>query len=170
MNKPFTSEYNPYFQKYIDLVPSEEYLENFNANTTDVIAFFENIPLAKHNYKYEPNKWSIKQVLMHIIDTERVFAYRLLVILRKDETTVLQPYDDDLYASNVNVDNREMSDILEEFQLVRKNTAFLLKEVDENQSQLTAKIDQNPISVRAIAYILLGHAKHHLSVITERYL
>jgi hypothetical protein len=169
MTKPSNNEFNSYFQPYIDLVSDEDYFENLTKNTTDILTHFEGIPLEKHNYAYEENKWSIKQVLMHIIDTERIFAYRLLVIIRKDVATKLQSYDDDLYASNVNVDNRQMSSLLEEFQVVRKNTEFILKNVDEDQSQLTGKVNDNIFSVRAIAYLLLGHAKHHSNVIHERY-
>lgn len=169
MNKPTKEEYDPYFQQYIDLVSTEDYFESFEKNTEEIHSYFEKVPSKKHNYAYDKDKWSIKQVLMHIIDTERIFAYRLLVILRKDNVTKLQSYDDNLYASNVNVDNRNMSSLLEEFNAVRKNTLFLLRNVDEDQSQLVGEIGQNTISIRAIAYLLLGHPKHHMRVISERY-
>lgn len=170
MNKPTSEEYNPYFQRYIDLVSAEDYFENFQKNTEEIISFFDNIPLEKHNYAYEKDKWSVKQVLMHIIDTERIFAYRLLVILRNDTATKLQSYNDNLYAANVNVDKRKMNSLLEEFQAVRKNTHFILSNTNEDQSRLSGEVSGNSISVRAMAYILLGHAQHHASIITERYL
>ena len=169
MNRPLSDEFNPYFQGYIDLVSNEDYFESFSKNTAEILRSFENIPLEKHNYAYEKGKWSIKQVLMHIIDTERIFAYRLLVIVRRDTGTKLQSYDDNLYASNVNVDKRQMSSLLEEFQAVRKNSELILSNLDENQGKLKGKVGENPFSVRAIAYLLLGHAKHHLNVVSERY-
>lgn len=170
MNKPSSEEYNPYFQKYIDLVSSGDYFENFENDIAEIENYFENVPLEKQTYSYAEGKWSIKQVLMHIIDTERSFAFRLLVIIRKDIMTLLQPYDDNLYASNANVENREMSSLLEEFKAVRKNTEFLLKNLDEKGTKTTGQLGAYKISARAIGYILLGHSKHHLSVLKERYL
>ena len=170
MNKPLKGEYNPYFQSYIDLVSPGDYFENFSRNTDEILRYFGEIPPEKHSYAYAQDKWSIKQVLMHIIDTERVFSYRLLVTLRRDTSTKLQSYDDNLYAANVNVENRQMNSLLEEFEAVRKNTEFILRNLHEDQTQLTAKIGENSISVRAMAYILLGHPKHHMNVVNERYL
>ena len=90
MNRPEKIEYNPYFQSYIDLVELGDFQEIFTKNTKQTIDFFNSIPLEKHNYKYGIDKWTIKEVLMHIIDTERVFAYRTLVCLRGDNKTSLQ--------------------------------------------------------------------------------
>lgn len=169
MNKPNTKEYNPYFNQYIDLVPEGEYLNIFENNTNEIVQFFESIPEEKENYCYAQGKWSIKQVLMHIIDTERVFAYRLLVIIRKDELMPLYPFSENLYAASLHVEKKPLKDIIEEFKAVRMSTYFLLKNTNETESKLSKDIGDYPMSVRAIAYLLLGHALHHKNVVEERY-
>ncbi|MBK6835345.1 MAG: DinB family protein [Bacteroidetes bacterium] len=170
MQKPEQNEYNPYFQNYLNLVGEGNFFELFTQNTIDCISFFESLPKEKHNYQYAAGKWSVKQVLMHIIDTERVLSYRALVGARGDNTTQLQSYDDDAYANNVDVSNRSLESIIEEFKTIRRATELLYENITEEQSKFKASTQNYPITPRALGFIMIGHCKHHLNVLKERYL
>lgn len=170
MNRPEKNEYNPYYQEYIDLVALGDFNSVFNRNTDDMVTFFSQIPDNKHDYSYAENKWTIKEVLMHIIDTERVYAYRTLVCLRGDNQTPLLSMDDMLYASNIDVTTRTMASLLEEFKVVRNNSSLLLKNVTEEQSKFLGNGIPHSFSGRALGYIMIGHILHHIQIINERYL
>ncbi len=170
MNRPEKNEYNPYFQSYIDLVELGDFQKNFTEHTKNSIDFFKSIPLDKHNYKYGIDKWTIKEVLMHIIDTERVFAYRTLVCLRGDNSTPLHSMDDNLYASNVDVTQRTMESLLDEFTTVRNNSSLLFQNVTEEQSRFLGNAVTHQFSARALGLIMMGHILHHIEIIKIRYL
>jgi hypothetical protein len=170
MNRPNPNEYNPYFQKYIELVPEGDFDRLFQQSETDLLELFSGIPEDRHDYQYSPDKWTVKQVLLHIIDTERVFAYRSLVAARGDATTLLMPYDDDWYVAQVDISARTLRSLLEEFQIVRKATASIFENLTDSQSQFKANAISHPITARAMGYILIGHIKHHLNILKARYL
>ena len=170
MNRPDKNEYNPYFQHYIDLVESGEFLAVFDRNTEQTGRYFNNIPTDKHDYRYAEGKWTIKEVLMHIIDTERVFAYRTLVCLRGDHATPLHSMDDNLYASNIDVSSRTMESLIREFGVVRSNSRLLFENVTEVQSKFLGNGVTHPFSARALGLIMMGHILHHMNIINERYL
>ncbi len=170
MHKPETNEYNPYFQNYLNLVGDGDFFDLFKQNTSDCIFFFESLPKEKHNYRYAEGKWSMKKVLMHIIDTERVLSYRALVGARGDNKTELQAFDDDAYASNVDVSNRSLESIIEEFKTIRRATELLYENMTEEQSKFKANTVTYTITPRALGFIMIGHCKHHLNVLKERYL
>lgn len=172
MQKPLEGEYNPYFKKYIDLVPEGDFLFLLKQNLNEAVSFFESIPFEKHNYQYAVGKWTIKEVLMHIMDTERVMSYRALVSARADKTTILYTMDEDLYAAaaNVNISRRTMEDLLIELKAIRVATEKLYENITENQSKFLASGLTHPISARALGYIMIGHVLHHLNVVKERYL
>lgn len=170
MNLPDSNEYNPYFDKYIALVPKGSFLDLFKENTAQTIRFFKNIPNDKHEYRYALDKWTCKDILMHIIDTERVMSYRVLVAMRGDATTPLSPVDENLYARNVDVSSRSMEDLLEEFEIVRRSSEKLFQNMTNEQSVFLGNGVNYPISARALGYIMQGHVLHHLNVINQRYL
>jgi hypothetical protein len=170
MNKPTNKEYNPYFEKYIKLVPEGNFLEGFNKNTEQAIRFFKNIPVEKQVYRYAPDKWTCKDILMHIIDTERIMSFRALVAMRGDATTPLQPVDENLYAKNVDVSSRTMEDLVEEFEIVRRSSEKLFQNMTEKQSTFLGNGVVHPISARALGYIIQGHVIHHIHVISEKYM
>lgn len=170
MNRAEKIEYNPYFQNYIDLVELGDFYSVFNRNTQNTIDYFRKIPKDKHDYKYADNKWTIKEVLMHIIDTERVFAYRTLVCLRGDNKTPLHSMDDNLYASNINVTSRTMESLINEFKIVRNNSNLLFENVTEEQSKFLGNGVTHHFSARALGTIMMGHILHHINIINERYL
>lgn len=170
MHRPSPSEYSPYFQPYITLVELGEFRELLTQNKLDVITFFKKIPGDKHNYKYAKGKWTIKEVLMHIIDTERVFSYRALASAR-GETALLPTMDENLYTKNSSAPNRTLKSLIREFEIVRKNSIILFEHMNPEQSKtLGTTADHQPITPRALGYLIIGHARHHLNVTKERYL
>lgn len=170
MQIPEQNEYNPYFQNYLNLVAEGNFFELFKQNTIDCISFFESLPVEKHNYHYAEGKWSIKQVLMHIIDTERVLSYRALVGARGDNKTELQAFNDDEYASNVEVSNRSLESVIEEFKTIRRATELLYENITEEQSKFKANAVNYNITPRALGFIMIGHCKHHLNILQKCYL
>ena len=169
MQAPNANEYNPYFETYIKLVDSSNFDINFTHNTSDVLNYFSNITEASANYRYTSDKWSVKEVLMHIVDVERTMFNRLFVAARGDHQSALFKMDDALYQQNANTATRTLKSILDEFNLVRNNTQFFIGTLNRSHEILIANTTPVPITVRALAYIIIGHAAHHLNVLKERY-
>ena len=170
MQRPQSTEHNPYFSKYIALVPDGSYFDLLLQNTEDVVNTFMNLSEEKQNYSYAPGKWTPKQMLMHLMDTERGMSYRALIAARGDSEHLIQTLDEDLYAANAVVDNRSMDDLLEEFAAIRFTTRKLFEGMTEEQTTWTANVTNGRVSARALGYMMLGHATHHLNVLNERYL
>ena len=170
MQRPTTDEYHENYQKYFDLVPAGDFLELLGQNSKETVRFFEAIPTEKLDYNYAPGKWTIKELLMHLIDTERVFSYRALVAARGDATTPHYRMDEELYASNVDVSQRTSQSLISEFQAVRNSTEKLFENLTDAQSKRLCNVVTHPMSARAIGYFMIGHVKHHLKIVEERYL
>jgi uncharacterized damage-inducible protein DinB len=169
MQKPLADEYAPGYQKYFDLVPDSDYLDLLRKSSTETIAFFESIPDVKLDYRYADGKWTVKEVFMHIIDTERVFSYRALAAVRGDASPHYR-MDEELYARNVDVSRRTRQSLISEFQAVRASTEQIYEHLTDEQSMRRCNVVTHPISARAIGFFLIGHARHHLTVIKERYI
>ena len=163
------TEYNDYYQSYIDKCGDLDLLEGLKSNGVRVVAFLKQIQSSKHLYRYTDGKWTLKEVVQHIIDTERVFAYRALCISRKDFTH-LPGFEQDDYVVNSNANAKSMSDLISEYEKVRAHTLCLFKSFSEEMFSLIGTANQSNISVRAIGFIILGHEKHHCDVIKHRYL
>ncbi|MCF8450764.1 MAG: DinB family protein [Taibaiella sp.] len=170
MHRPQPGEYIPYYQKYIDLIPDGSFAALLRENTENTTAFFKTIPPEKQNYRYAPDKWTVKDVLMHINDTERGMSFRALVAARGDSEMPLCIMDENLYASNVDLTNRSLESIIEEFSAIRKATELLLTNIPEAQTRWTANIAGNNITPRALGHMMMGHVVHHVNLIKERYL
>lgn len=171
MQRPLPGEYRSYFQRYIDLVPEGDIISVLRQQALELATFFTGLPAEKYNYRYAPGKWSVKQVLMHITDTERVMCYRALVAARGDAATILCSMDENLYAETAPYADRTIEDILDEFNAVRKATIHLLVNMTEEQSLFTAQnSDETAFTARSLAYIIAGHPLHHVNIIRERYL
>jgi hypothetical protein len=170
MKFPEKTEYKPTFQKYIDLIGEENFFEEFDSITNETVELFKSISKDKLNYKYAENKWTIKDVFMHIIDTERGFSYGAIVCVRNDDKTLIYGMDDEHYAKNVDVTNRDIESMLEEFKIVRRGFRFLFENCTEEQASFLGNGVKHKISARALGYISIGHTKHHLNIIKERYL
>jgi hypothetical protein len=170
MNFPEIPEYKPAFQKYIDLVNKDDFFEQFDKNTSKTVSFFLSIKTSLLNYRYAQDKWTIKDILMHIIDTERGFSYRAIVCLRKDNVTPLYGMDEDFYAKNVEVTNRSIESLIYEFKIVRSSFRILFENCTEEQSQFLGNGIGHQISARALGFVAIGHCVHHVNIVKERYL
>jgi uncharacterized damage-inducible protein DinB len=168
MERPQPNEYPLGYQKYFDLVPTDHLDQNLTHNLNDTVTLFKSIPVEKHDYRYAAGKWTVKQVLMHIIDTERVFAYRTLSAARGDQSPVYR-MDEELYAGNVDLTSRTVKSLIDEFEVVRAGSEYVLLNISEEQSRRVCNIVNGPMSVRAVAHFIIGHAIHHANVVRERY-
>jgi hypothetical protein len=170
MNRPEITEYNSYFQYYIDLVDEGDFFDVLNENTKFLIEYFNNVPRELLNHRYAENKWTVKEVLMHIIDTERSFAFRSFVCARGDANTPLHGMDENLYSANIDVTGRTNESLLDEFIAVRNNSKSLFENISDKQSMFLGNCITYKISARALGYIMIGHVQHHTNIISERYL
>ena len=170
MNKPTPDEYNPFFKNYIDLVPNGELVPMMVENLDKITSFFKSIPNERANYKYAPGKWSIKELLAHINDSERVFAYRALVCIRIDHSIVIPNMDENLYAENRDVSAIDLVSLIEEFEIARKNTIKLYEGISEKHYTFKAKSEGGDITAKALGVAIIGHTLHHKKVFRERYL
>jgi uncharacterized damage-inducible protein DinB len=165
------TEYAPYFEQYIKLVYSEGIsikgsLESSQKAFEDLL---RNVPKEKHGFSYAEGKWTLKEVIQHIIDTERIFCYRALCFARND-TTALPGYDQDIFVNNDNANDRNYYDLLEEMGVLRKSTIHLYKSFAEEALLRVGVASDEKMSVRALGYLFSGHQIHHLNVLKERYL
>ena len=162
-------EYHPYYESYINKATSEDILDGLQSNLNSVIGILSKIPTQKENYAYAEGKWSIKDVLLHIVDAERVFAYRALRIARGDNTP-LAGFEQDDYVISGNAKNRSLNSIAEEYKAVRHATIALFRNFEDAMLLHIGMASGAAISVRALGYIITGHENHHIQVIKERYL
>ena len=169
MNRPETNEYAPYYDKYISLVTDDEIVPVLAAQTTELQDIFTGIPEEKGTFAYGEGKWTIKEVLSHLIDGERMFAYRALRISRGDETPI-EGFEQDGYIENSHANSRNFAELLEEFNLLRRANLLLFNNLDDNGWTCVGTASENKVSVRALAYIMAGHVRHHIHILNERYL
>lgn len=158
-----------YYHKYINLVIEDDLKTALEKHQTNLVSFLKDIPKKKWNYRYAEGKWSVKEVVQHIIDAERVFAYRALCFARKDQTP-LPGFDENVFAENSKADNRTKKDLLKELKTVQSSSAQMIGSFDEEQLDQPGIASENPTYVKGIIYILFGHPLHHKKVLEERYL
>lgn len=169
MPRPDNTRVFPYFVRYIDQVEEDDLMTALRNQASSFITFLAGIPESKRLFRYADDKWSIHEVLQHIIDTERIFAYRALCFSRK-ETQPLPGFDENTYADNSAADSRRWDDLVEEFKAVRKTTEILFASFTAEQLEAEGIASGNPNYVLALGFIMAGHVNHHAKVIKERYL
>ena len=167
--RPDLSRVPDFFHNYINQVKENEVMDAIRNNTSVMTDFLKRIPANKHDHRYAEGKWSLKELLQHIIDAERIFSYRALRFARKD-TTPLPGFDENLYVQNAKTDKRTWDELVKEFIVVRQATDYLFGAFDEEQLEAEGVSYQNKSYVRAIGFIIAGHCNHHKRVIEERYL
>lgn len=163
------NEYSTFNATYIKAAGEVDLIEELEICLHDFIRFVQNIPMDKFDYRYAEGKWTIKEILQHIIDTERIFAYRALRISRND-TTPLPGFDETIFANNTEGNKRSLQDLLTELSAVRHSNLLLFKSFSENQLKRVGVASEHSISVRAIGFMIIGHQKQHQKVFEERYL
>lgn len=169
MARPDLSVTPEWYHRYIHAVRENDLKDALKNQTSLFNTFFKSVPIEKREFRYAQGKWSVKEIIQHIIDAERVFTYRALRFARKDETP-LPGFDENTYAHNAKTDIRKWDDLIEEFNALRRSSEILFNSFDEDQLNATGIASGNPISVLAIGFIVAGHTNHHISVIKERYL
>ncbi|MGG0239658.1 DinB family protein [Bacillus rhizoplanae] len=167
--RPEANEYNPYYSTYINLLPDGDIIHILEQQMKETILLLTGISDDEGYFRYAPNKWSIKEVIGHIADTERIMGYRLLSIAR-GETAELPGYNDDMYVLRAAFDKQSMQDLLENLTVVRQSTVHLLKSLDEEAWLQRGVANNSEVTVRALANIIAGHELHHCQIIKERYL
>jgi len=163
------TEFAPFYETYISLANEADLVEELEISVHEFIKFVQNIPMDKFDYRYAEGKWTIKDIIQHLIDSERVFAYRALRIARNDKTP-LPGFEENDYADEANGNKRNLKDLLTELALVRQSTIMLFKNFSEEILLRKGTASDKPVSVRALGFIIIGHQKHHQKVFQERYL
>ncbi len=167
--KPEAGEYAPYTIAYISLLPDDGMvLEHLRHNCGRMLEFVRTLPLDRLTNPHAPNEWTVQDILAHVMDTERVFAYRALRIARGD-TTELPGFQHEEYVASALANQRTLEDILAEYKTVRRATLSLIKSFDENAMTRAARCNTELTSVRALVYDIAGHELHHLCSIEENY-
>ena len=164
-----TGIYPAHFNNYIELVKDEELNIILNKQASEAQTFFNSIPENKWLYKYGEDKWSVKEVLQHITDTERVFSNRAFVFSRKDPN-IIQSFNENEYAKNSNADSKNPKDLIEEFLAVRKSAELLFNGFSEEQLNSVGKGSSYEMDVKAVGYMIAGHFAHHINILKEKYL
>ena len=168
MSRPSASEYGSFFQTYINYTSGKDYsilVQQYHDRITESWAA---IPTERSNYAYAEDKWTIKQMLQHVMDTERIFAYRALAISRNEPATLLG-FDENEYAKNATAAHRNWKDMLTEWRVLRQSTNLLFASFTEEQMKSMGNANGHPVSVNALGFIIFGHALHHLHILKERY-
>lgn len=167
--RPATTEYDPYYERYISLVPDNDIGQTLSAQLEETLKLLGTISEAQAGYRYAPDKWSIKEVIGHVVDTERIFAYRALRFARNDHTPI-EGYDQDEFARYGGFAERTLADLAAEFEHVRRANIVLFGSFNETVLERHGMANNVEVSVRALLYILAGHERHHRNVLKTRYL
>ena len=167
--RPEPSEYASYYGKYISLVPDGDILASLRQQMNETLALLRGIPESQAAHRYAPGKWSIKELLGHLMDGERIFAYRALRFARGDQTG-LPGFEQDDYIRNASFDDYPLSDLAEEFEHVRQASIFLFQHLNEEAWGRRGAANDSEISVRALAYSIAGHELHHREILRTKYL
>ncbi len=170
MKRPKKGEFAHFYEGYLNAVPPRGTLQSLLKRTfKEAQQLLGSLPEDQGNHAYEPGKWTIKQVLIHIIDAERVFAFRALWGIRGDRAS-LPGFNQDFWMEEAKVDDRSIKDLLKEWKAVRDNTLALAEQCSEEQSKFLITASNWKVSVRALFFIIIGHQLHHIKVLQERYL
>lgn len=166
---PEAGEYPSYFEGYVSLVPAGDVLETLAGQLDETLALLGRFDETRAGESYEPGKWTVKELVGHVTDSERVFAYRALCIARGD-TSPLPGMDQDTYVRHANFNARPLADLGRELERVRASTLDLLRSLDGVAWLRRGTANGNVLSVRALAHVIAGHERHHARVLSQRYL
>lgn len=163
------NEYSGGFATYVKEAGNINLIEELEISLHDFIKFVQNIPMDKFDYRYAEGKWTIKDIIQHLMDAERIFAYRALRFSRNDKTA-LPSFEENDYVDQTDANSRSIQSLLTEFSALRHSTLLLFKSFSEEQLKRIGTASNNQISVRALGVVTIGHQKHHQKVFQERYL
>lgn len=169
MSRPVMGDYPPPFERYISLVKEDSISEALKNQYQPALNLLQSITEQKSAQAYAPGKWTIKELMQHIIDAERIFNYRALAIARGEQQS-LPGFDENDYAANSNANARKWDDLLNEFVSLRNCTKILYKSFTEQMLNARGISNGNPATVKSFGFIVVGHLQHHLNILQERYL
>ncbi len=167
MQRPASTEYAAFYGKYIDLVPETDIVAVLATQLDEMIPFLRAVPESQGNVLHPPYTWSIKQVVNHLIDCERIFGYRALRFARGDATE-LPGFDETAYAREADSDRCPLADFVSEFEALRRSHVLMFRNLPAAAWSRSGTANNNPVTVRAAAFILVGHARHHTAILRKR--
>lgn len=168
MGRPVEHEYAAYYGRYISLVPGGDVLAVLEAQLPEVRRVFASVPPEREEYRYAPGKWSFREVLGHLIDGERAFGYRVFSLSR-GEKAPLPSFDQDVYVAQGRYAARPLAGLLAEFELVRQGNLAVVRHLAADDWSRMGSVGTNPVSVRAMTFVMAGHVRHHLNVLRASY-
>jgi len=170
ITKPQADEYAPFYANYVKLAASkgEDVLHTLTQLKDHTFRLISELPAEKGEYAYAEGKWTIKKVLLHLMDAERVFAYRILCFSRKDPNA-LPGFNQTYYIDNASLSGRTLNDLAQEFRVLRESNLYLFRSLSDEQLSCFGTASGHVISVKALLYITAGHELHHLNILKERY-
>jgi uncharacterized damage-inducible protein DinB len=169
MQRPETSEFASYYNTYVSKVEGDSVMAVLDRQPSELRALLDGLDDSRGSHSYGEGKWSIKELLSHVIDGERIFAYRILRISRGDETPI-EGFEQDDYITNSNANNRTFDDLLSEFELERQANLRMIGNISDESSRRMGTASGVGVSARALVHILAGHVAHHAAILKERYL
>lgn len=162
-------EFDPYYGRYITKLSEDVSLrDGFDIGYHQIVSFFNRIPFDKLNYKYEDDKWTIKEVFQHLIDTERIFMYRCFRIARRD-STALAGFDQNVYMDPSGAKHKKIKDLVEEFESLRKSSITMLASLSDENLRYVGNSNGASMSARAAAFTIIGHEIWHIEIVKEKY-
>jgi hypothetical protein len=168
ISRPSENEYASYYSRYISLVSGSDVLSVLETQLEDITRLVGSVTPERETYRYAPDKWSIRQVLGHLVDGERVFGYRAFCISR-GESALLPKFDENAYVAESHYNERTLSGLLAEFTIIRKSNLAFLCQLTETDWKRMGTVSNNPVSVRALAFIMAGHVRHHYTLLHTSY-
>jgi uncharacterized damage-inducible protein DinB len=165
---PKAGTYPGYYEPFLKLVGEKDPFKLLKSSVLDFKALLSEVEDEKENFAYAEGKWTIKEVVSHVIDTERVLVYRAMCFARGEKNS-LPGFDEEMYAKNSEAERRELIDLIHEFGSVREGTITLFKTMSDKQLDFVGNANNNPVTPRAILYFLIGHQLHHATILRERY-
>jgi len=167
--RPNTTEYDPRFNRYMGLVPEDDVCAALARQLSETSAVVCQIPESLVDYRYAPGKWTTREVIGHVLDTERILGFRLLSFARSDETPLIRA-DEELYVRHGDFSRYPLNEWMEEYSLVRRSNIELVRHLPAEAWDRTGTVSGSPISVRALAYFMVGHERHHIQILRSTYL
>ena len=169
MNRPKKEEYAGFYETYVSLVEETDIIYALHKQSSELQNLLIGVSEEKENFRYAEGKWSVRELLGHLIDGERVFSYRALRISRGDQTR-LASFEENSFVANSNFSRAKLADLIEEFSLLRKSNILFFRNLTDEAWLRTGTASEATVSVRALAFIMVGHVRHHARILHERYL
>lgn len=168
MRRPLEGEFHPYYEHYINLTEGVDFINSIHLSTQQMVEFIESVPSDKEDYAYEEEKWTIKQLVKHLIDSDLVFIYRAITIARNDKA-MLPGYEQNDWAEVVDLTNTNIKELKEEFLALRQFIVSSLGKLKHEDLNRIGNANNSPVTPLSTAFIIAGHTVHHLNVLKERY-